>query len=255
MLNRVRAVIAVATLVVAFGAPAALASRPAPPPKPAALLIGDSLTVEAGPMWKLILGHRGVVPEQHSFGGTAPCDWFGDIESTVATLRPAVVVFSFVGTTLTPCTRGSHGEPLLPDALAARYHADAERATELAGRFGATVVWTTGPVPATPLPGYWQIRAAFEDVARTHSRTRYVDGDELIAPHGMYAETQPCLFFEPCEAAGQNRVRAPDGIHFCPLSVPSPVEQIDGRCRVYSSGATRYGIVLANPVLRALGWL
>lgn len=236
---------------VALGAPVATAAKPVP--KPIALLIGDSLTVEAGPTWQRMLDVHGIRPEQHSFGGTAPCDWFGDIDKTVDELRPAVVIFSFVGTTLTPCTRGDHGEPLLPDALAARYHRDADHATDLAGRFGATVVWTNGPIPATPPPGYKQIRAAFEAVARHNPRTRYVDGDELIAPYGIYAETQPCLFFEPCGPGGRNIVRAPDGIHFCPFSIPTAVPTSDGRCWTYSSGATRFAITLARPVLDAVG--
>lgn len=250
MRNRLVSVLAAAALAVAVGAPLARATAPAPPP--VALLIGDSLTVEAGPTWQRILRDHGVVPEQHSFGGTAPCDWFDDIASTVERLRPVIVELSFIGTTFTQCTRGSHGEPLLPDDLAARYHAHAERATELAGRFGATVVWTNGPIPLAPPPGYRQIRAAFEDVARTHERTRYVDGNELIAPYGIYAHTQPCLFFEPCQAAGQNIVRAPDGIHFCPLRAPSALDLVDSSCRTYSSGATRFAIVLATPVLEAV---
>jgi len=252
---RIRAaVIAVAVLGLAVGAPVALASPPPPPPPPpVALLIGDSLAIEAGPTWQFVLERNGLVPEVHTFGGTAPCDWTGPVEELVEERRPAVVVFSFVGTTFTPCTRGPRGEPLLPDELAARYRAAAQRNTELAGRFGATVVWTTGPVPATPPPGYWQIRAAYEDVARTHERTRYLDGDELIAPGGRYAQTQPCLFFEPCGPAGQNLVRGPDGLHFCPVRAPSTGDVVDDGCRVYSSGATRYGIVLAKPVLEALG--
>jgi hypothetical protein len=48
-----------------------------------------------------------------TFGGTAPCDWIDRVRDAVAIERPAIVVVSFLGNNLTPCTGGATGDHLL----------------------------------------------------------------------------------------------------------------------------------------------
>jgi hypothetical protein len=48
-----------------------------------------------------------------TFGGTAPCDWIERVRDAVADARPAIVVVSFLGNNLTPCTAGATGVDLL----------------------------------------------------------------------------------------------------------------------------------------------
>lgn len=237
-------------IVVAVVATATAAFAPlvrAEDPPTAAVLWGDSLAVEAAPDWLLHLRGNGLHGEAHVLGGTAVCDWLPDIEPTVDRLRPAVVVFSFVGADLTPCMQGVNGERLSAEAVAARYRADAHRATLLAGKHGAQVVWTAGPVPRSPHPSYHLVDAAFREVADVLPQAHYVSGNRLLAPYDRYAYALPCLTWEPCTlpAVGHNVVRAPDGLHFCPSSVPGD----DGTCDVYSSGSRRYAAVLGDPVL------
>ena len=246
---RIRVAVAlVAACLSVVGGSLATASTDAPP-RPRAVLFGDSLAVEVGPVWQFLLG-ADVETEVWAFGGTAPCDWFSKIEELVEHRRPDVVVFSFLGQGLTPCMRGPRGE-LTPTEIGAKYRRHAARATEIAQRYGAKVAWSAGPMPLAP--PVWQpaVIAAYREVASTHPDTSYVDGNALFGPHGGYVHEAPCLPFERCDGpAGRNIVHSPDGTHFCPA--PVPLDLFDGRCRLYSSGALRYAIELANPVVSAL---
>ena len=50
---------------------------------------------------------------QLTFGGTAPCDWNdGRVRNLAASVEPDLVVFSFLGNNLTPCTGGATGQAL-----------------------------------------------------------------------------------------------------------------------------------------------
>ena len=50
---------------------------------------------------------------QLTFGGTAPCDWSGGrVKDLAASVEPDLVVFSFLGNNLTPCTGGATGQAL-----------------------------------------------------------------------------------------------------------------------------------------------
>jgi len=58
----------------------------------------------------------------------------------------------------------------------------------------------------------------------------------------------PCYYFEPCSNRSSlgdfNRVRNPDGIHFCPVIHPGGTD-----CPVYSSGAFRFAGSLTKQVV------
>ena len=78
-----------------------------------AVYLGDSMAVETTDELKAALPGWRVVPR--NFGGTAPCDW-ADVDAIaelVAETRADVVVFSFIGNSITPCTRHRSGTELL----------------------------------------------------------------------------------------------------------------------------------------------
>ena len=57
-----------------------------------------------------------------------------------------------------------------------------------------------------------------------HANLRYVDAGAAVLDEGRWTETLSCLPSEPCvggtDPLGRavNVVRAPDGVHFCPVS-------------------------------------
>jgi hypothetical protein len=79
-------------------------------------------------------------------------------------------------------------------------------------------------------------------------RARYVDAGQPVVDRGRFTETLPCL---PAEGRADGRipVRALDGVHLCPLRT----RQGKDRCRIYSSGAARFGFAMAEPVRADLG--
>jgi len=127
----------------------------------------------------------------------------------------------------------------------------AELRAAIAGGHGADVVWSAGPVNRDGATEHAGIVERYQVLADSQPRTTFVDGNHDIAPGGVYAPTQPCLWFETCGLGGQNIVRSPDGLHFCPLGLADP-QGLFGSCAVYSSGATRYAMTLAEPVVRSL---
>ena len=76
---------------------------------------------------------------------------------------------------------------------------------------------------------------------------------EIFAGAGVrFTATLPCL---PSEGPGEGcvgghiPVRALDGVHFCPVRT----REGGDRCPVYSGGAARFGLAMAEPVRRDLG--
>ena len=47
-------------------------------------------------------------------------------------------------------------------------------------------------------------------------------------------------------------MRAPDSVHFCPNG-PEAVNGVTVPCTVWSSGAYRYGIAMAAPIIKEFG--
>jgi hypothetical protein len=226
--------------------------------EPKVVLYGDSLSSEAREAFvaRLTPGAHVVT---RVFAGTAICDWLEDIRRDVK--HPAdVAVLEFLGNDLTPCARGPGGEQLTGDALVARYTRDADTATRLLTAVGTDVYWVSGP--RVGAPGAIANTAFRELYRRTvvpghegpppiTGTVRFIDaGRAVLGPGGVFTPTLPCL---PSEGAargcvdGQIVVRAPDGVHFCPVATRA------GVCPVYSSGAARFGRAMADPVARALG--
>jgi len=70
-----------------------------PPPASRVVLWGDSFGESVAPH---LAAHGDY--QVRAYGGTAPCDWLGDIRATAAKRPPPVAVLVFVGNTHTTCT-------------------------------------------------------------------------------------------------------------------------------------------------------
>ena len=224
------------------------------------ILYGDSLAFEARDAFALSL-QRGSDVEvvDRTFGGTAICDRLDRMRRDLHDLQPSAVVLEFVGNNLTPCMRGSNG-PLTGDDLLQKYRDDARSATEVFAGAGVRVYWMGAPSAATAEAGVFAgVRRGYEAESGRLTfatpplpRVRYVDAGEAVLDHGRFSPTLPCL---PSEGApegcvdGRIPVRALDGLHFCPVRT-GPA---DDRCPVYSGGAVRFGIAMAQPIRRDLG--
>jgi hypothetical protein len=224
------------------------------------ILYGDSLAFEAGDAFTLSI-QSGANAEvvNRTFGGTAICDWSGRMRRDLHDLQPVAVVMDFVGNNSTRCMRGPDG-PLTGEALVQKYRQDARTATAIFAGTGVRVYWMGGP----PTRGqrsieFAGVRSVYEaEPARLTfatpplRRVEYVDAGRLVSDQGRFADTLPCL---PSEGAGEGcvdgriRVRADDGIHFCLAEIPRGADH----CPVYSSGAVRFGLAMAEPVRRDLG--
>ena len=81
----------------------------------------------------------------------------------------------------------------------------------------------------------------------------YVDAGRAVEGSGeTFTWTLPCLPIELCTGpavAGRrtNVVRSPDGVHFCLVGI----DNAPG-CGEYSSGAFRFALAMATPVIKVL---
>jgi hypothetical protein len=94
------------------------------------------------------------------------------------------------------------------------------------------------------MPNWDGLDKAYAQVAASYPvYVSYVDaGAAVEGPGHTYTRTLPCSKGQPCtgpivDHVRTNIVRAPDGVHFCPVSTGSP---LPGGCPVYSSGAYRF---------------
>jgi GDSL-like lipase/acylhydrolase family protein len=248
----------VAAIVVAWRTRTAGSSalRPGPLPPGRSLrvvLFGDSLAAQATPYFRdALTGSGRVMVETNGSPGTAICDALAAMKRTVSHFRPDVAVVEFSGNTLTPCMRDRAGVPLTGAGLIDRYRRDAQSATRLLDRRGATIYWVGVPPDRDPSLSAITvgINAIYRDLANRFSHVRFVDAGAALTDHGRYVDFLPCVPNEPClggilDGVRTNRVRSPDGIHFCPQDVSE-----NAQCPVWSSGAFRFGTSMAAPVLK-----
>src|SRR5256884_827778 len=223
------------------------------------ILYGDSLAFEARDFFALSL-QRGSDVEvvDRTFGGTAICDRLDGMRRDLHDLQPSAVVLEFVGNNVTPCMRGPTG-PLTGDDLVRKYRDDARTATEIFAGAGVRVYWIGAPSTATAEAGVFAgIRHGYEAESGRLTfgtppipRVRYVDAGQAVLDRGRFATTLPCL---PTEGEGVGcvdgriPVRALDGLHFCPVRTGAGTD----RCPVYSGGAVRFGVAMAQPIRRDL---
>jgi hypothetical protein len=221
------------------------------------ILYGDSLAFESRDFFALaVQSGSDVEVVDRTFGGTAICDRLDRMRRDLHDLQPTAVVLEFVGNNVTDCMRGPTG-PLTGDELVRKYRDDARIATEIFAGAGVRVYWMGGPTAQAA--DFTDVRRVYEEVAARLTfatpplpRVRYVDAGQAVLDGGRLTATLPCL---PSEGPGDGcvdgriPVRALDGLHFCPVRTSEGGD----RCPVYSSGAARFGLAMAQAVRRDLG--
>jgi hypothetical protein len=173
------------------------------------------------------------------------------------TFRPQAVVLEFSGNALTPCMRDGAGQPLSGTAKLEKYTSDANIAIHIFTATGARVYLAGYPISRAAAeglaPGWNQLNGLYAHLASITAGTGFIDAGSVVEDHGHYTDTLPCLTGELCigtldGARPANVVRSPDGVHFCPGGNDS-VNPATGVCSVWSSGAYRYGLAMAAPVI------
>jgi hypothetical protein len=223
-------------------------------------MFGDSLAYQAAPYFNQLVqaGGRARVSD-FVFGGTATCDWLSDMRRDARTRPPRAVVMEFTGNTFTPCMRSC-----VPESSSAlgRYCSDMSEAIGIFLAVGAHVYLEGTPIDYRQWVGHdphWDdLDQAFAKLARAYpGRVTYVDaGTAVEGRHQAFVWSLPCLVFEPCTGptvAGVRNdiVRSPDGVHFCPDQNGNAIGQVVP-CDVYSSGAFRFAMAMAGPVIKDL---
>ena len=216
---------------------------------------GDSLAHEAaGPFIVAVENSGEATVIRRTFPGTAPCDWEHDVRKA-ADAHPAAVVLAFSGNDVTPCMTRRLGARPSAAQVADTYLHDLNVIVGMLGT-GPRIIVSSAPEARnypTVINGGPEIDNAMRTVAAEDPNVVYVDAGRAIeTPSGTFTQTMTC---RPEETAadgchdGQIRVRAKDGLHFCPTeSGPS----MSGNCDVYSSGANRYGLAMARALIAGL---
>jgi len=219
------------------------------------VLYGDSLAWEARDAFVTSFAGRADVTDR-TFGGTAICDWLETMAADALGIQPGAVVVEFSGNSFTPCMFSADGAALRDGALIDRYRADAESVITMFVHSGTQVVFAGSPA-APPAAGRPALNDVYERLADEHDGVHYVDAGAAVLDEGRWTATLPCLAAEPCEGgvddngAPANAVRAPDGLHFCPAGTEA-LDGVTGTCSVWSSGAFRFGVAMAAPLVAAL---
>jgi hypothetical protein len=216
------------------------------------VLWGDSLGWESRDVVSAAFADRDDVHfEAHTFGGTAPCDWLTDMAARAASVDVAAVQFS--GNSIGNCMRDPATQQLpAGDAIVTKYRRDITFAAELLTAQGAVVVLVGSP-PARVAPvgdAGPQLTAMYREVADEMEGVEYVDAGQAVLDHGAWTATLPCLPSEDASRGCANdriSVRAPDGVHLCPVARPAR-DGIVGACPVWSSGALRFGRTIADAI-------
>jgi hypothetical protein len=239
-----------------------VAAAPTPLTKPLVILYGDSLAWEAEESFvDAFAAEPGVQVLTRTMGGTAICDYFDAMRRDAETLAPGAVVLEFSGNALTPCMEDANGHGLEGDDYWAHYRADAQTAIQIFAPHGTRLFFAGAPISRLQaITGDFhggQVNAMYEEIARVHPNVSYVDAGSAVLDGGRWTATLPCLPGEPCTGGADgigravNLVRAPDGGHFCPAAEEAK-RGVVGACPVWSSGAYRFAVAMAQPVLAAL---
>ncbi len=221
-------------------------------------MYGDSLAVEAQGAFELIVtgGGRAVVRLQ-TYGGVAICDFLETMRADLAAFAPDVVVMEFSGNALTSCI---NHDPFTPVDWYERYHTDADAVLAIYEPLDIPVYWVGTPMSRSSAehadPSWAILTEMYSELPDHHPLARYVDAGQAVMRDGTYTDVLPCLYYEPCAdipdpVTGEpaNPVRSPDGAHFCP-AVTGAADGTVGACPVWSSGAWRFGLAMAEPLVR-----
>ena len=222
------------------------------------VLYGDSLAWEARDFFTRALAGAFITQvTTRTFGGTAICDWLGQMRADAASLRPDAVVVEFSGNALTPCMRAPNGSALTGGTYFQKYASDSAAVLDIFSSRHTLVFFAGAPIsrdaeragdPTAPT-----LHTLYAALARSTPYGRYIDAGASVLAGGRWTATLPCLPTEPCmgrDAIGTpvNVVRAPDGVHFCPSALPA-VRGVTAPCSVWASGSWRFGNAMAAPVI------
>jgi hypothetical protein len=221
-------------------------------------VFGDSLAFEAEPYYMAFMrriADTGVTYD--SFGGTAICDWLSIMRGVESRSHPRAVELEFSGNALTPCMKGL----ARPERdYYAKYRADTEAAIKIFVSGGAHVYLIGAPITRAESSSGANWNALNEQYAAIAAadplQVTFVDAGRVVeGPGPTYVQTLPCLLKEPCTGPVVNgirvdTVRAPDGVHFCPVTSGNH-RGVIRRCAVYSSGAYRYARAMAEALATA----
>ena len=258
-----RLLVAGVTISAALGAHSA--HRESAPPLRVELW-GDSMGMQSAPAFSFLLGlSDNAVTANHTFPGTAICDWLSDIRSEVdpanpSGFHPQAAVFVFSGVSYTPCTRGPGGVPLTGAALINKYRADAAQAIAIFAQAHIPVYFASVPISrdnaAAGAVGDTPLGRMYATLPTRYPGTpRFVDSALAVEWHGRYTDTLPCAKGETCTGHWPNGtptviVREADGRHFCPVAeVPTGDGFGFSTCPVVMPGALRFMGAITTKVL------
>lgn len=246
--------------------PAAASESPSPrpsgrgstPPSGPPLRIelwGDSISAQAAPYFGFFAGLTGhAVAREHTFGGSALCDWFADMRSEIDPsnprgFHPQVAVIQFSGDAFTPCMRDAGGVAYSGQALINKYAEDSAATIALFTSVKIPVYFVSTPISrgqaaqglnSNPLqPMFSELPALF----RTNPLVRFADAAAAVEWHGHYTDTLPCEKGDSCTGHWADGtptvvVRQADGTHFCPVKEVMVNGSLS--CPAAMPGARRY---------------
>lgn len=210
-------------------------------------LFGDSLGYQAAPYFETLLSDTGQYSvSDNTFGGTATCDWFPQMDAA-ATQHPLAAVLVFSGNAFTRCM---DGVVVRSSEYYALYTTYTEQAIATFSAVGSHVFLVGTPIDATSLPGWDRLDNIYAQLAQADpEQVTYVDaGAAVESPSGGFTWQLPCLSIEPtCRANGTDIVRSPDGTHFCPDAAPAS-QGVTGPCNEDSPGAFRFALAMVMAV-------
>jgi hypothetical protein len=204
----------------------------------------------------------------HTYGGTALCDWFPDMQSEInpanpTGFHPQVAIIQFSGDAFTPCMKTSSGAPYTGQALINKYAADSAMAISMFSKAGIPVFFVSTPISrleaAKGYVGDTPIDFMFGTLPSRYPAghlAQFIDGAQAVEWHGHYSATLPCQAGETCTGSWPDGtktvvVREADGTHFCPVKEVSVDGSATTTCPVPMPGAERYARAIATPILRA----
>ncbi len=218
-------------------------------------LWGDSITAQAAPYFGYFLGLTGhAIPRQHTFGGSALCDWFPDMRSETDPsnpngFHPQIAVIQFSGDAFTPCMHDANGVAYSGQALINKYAADSATAIAILTSAKIPVYFVSTPISrgqaaqglaSSPLePMFSRLPTVFSG----NPLVRFADAAAAVEWHGHYTDTLPCKKGETCTGHWPDGtptvvVRQADGAHFCP--VQEVIVNGATSCPSVMPGAIRY---------------
>lgn len=221
--------------------------------RPTVTLFADSLGFESAQNVTDLVGES-VRFDSSSLPGVAMCDLIGALERAPEK-APDVAVLQFSGNNLTPCMKDADGNELSDAAVVDKYAADVDRVISILRSRGSRIVLAAAPRTAFTERAE-EVNTIYSWTAiKWHARgepVSYVDTAALLlTPNREFAARLPCLPDENaeqgCAPDGTIAVRSVDGTHFCPLDTGGKTV-----CPVWSSGAHRFGLTLANAIRNEL---